>query len=140
MNNFRYKLERFMQGRNGADRLFYILTIAYIVLMFVNLFVHSLVLYLVGIALFAFAVFRFFSRDLSKRQRENEAATRGYYGAVGRIDKAKKRSEQNKTHCFKRCPNCGKTLRLPRVKGKHNTRCPSCGCEFSVRIYRDKKE
>lgn len=139
MNNFRYRIERFMQGRNGADRLFYILTIAYVALMFLNIFLHSFIVYIIGIVLFAFAIFRYFSRNLVKRSKENEAATLHYYRAKGKIDKAKRRSQQNKTHCFKRCPNCGKTLRLPRVKGKHNTRCPACGCEFAVRIFRDKK-
>lgn len=139
MNNLRYKFERFMQGRNGADRLFYILTICYIVLMFLNVFLHSLIVYFIGVAVFALAMFRFFSRNLVKRRKENEAATRQYYGAKGKFDKAKNRGRQNKTHCFKRCPNCGKTLRLPRLKGKHSTRCPVCGCKFSVRIFFGKK-
>lgn len=128
-----------MQGRNGADRLFYILTIGYVALMFLNVFLHSWIVYTIGIILFALAIFRFFSRNTLKRQKENAAATRHYYNAVGKINKAKARGEQNKTHCFKRCPNCGKTLRLPRVKGKHSTRCPACGCTFSVRIFIDKR-
>ena len=52
MNNFRYRMQRFMAGRNGADRLFYILTIAYVALMFLNVFLHSMILYFVGIGVF----------------------------------------------------------------------------------------
>jgi predicted Zn-ribbon and HTH transcriptional regulator len=132
-------MEQFMRGRNGADRLFYILTVGYVVMMFLNVFFNSVVLYLIGLAMFGLAIFRFLSRNTAKRSKENEAASRVYYSAVGKVGKAKNRSVQNKTHCFKRCPNCGKTLRLPRVKGKHSTRCPACGCEFSVRIFVDKK-
>jgi predicted Zn-ribbon and HTH transcriptional regulator len=132
-------MAQFMRGRNGADRLFYILTVGYVVLMFLNVFLHSTVVYLIGLAMFALAIFRFFSKNIVKRSKENEAASRVYYSALGKINKTKNRSKQNKTYCFKRCPNCGKTLRLPRVKGKHGTRCPACGCEFSVRIFIDKK-
>ena len=60
MNNFRYRMQRFMAGRNGADRLFYILTIAYVALMFLNVFLHSMILYFVGIGVFAAAAFRYF--------------------------------------------------------------------------------
>ncbi len=139
MNNFRYRMQRFMAGRNGADRLFYILTIAYVALMFLNVFLHSMILYFVGIGIFAAAAFRYFSRNTAKRQRENAKAEQAYYSAAAKVNKMKTRREQSRTYFFKRCPNCGKTLRLPRVKGKHGTKCPACGCKFSVRIIKGAK-
>lgn len=125
-----------MQGRYGADELFYILTILYIVLMFINIFMRSWVIHIIGMVFFVLAIYRSMSRNTAKRYRENQKVM-GFIDSVrGGFAGKKNRAEQNKTHYFKRCPNCGKTLRLPRVKGKHNTKCPACGCRFSVRILR----
>ncbi|MCD7740644.1 MAG: hypothetical protein LUI06_00295 [Ruminococcus sp.] len=139
MNNFRNRLAQFMMGRYGMDETFYVLLISYIVLMFINLFVHTWIIQILGIAIFVYAVFRFFSKNIAKRTRENQRVMNVLYGAKGFVNKRKNRSAQKKSCFFKKCPNCGKTLRLPRVKGKHNTRCPSCGCEFSVRILKGKR-
>jgi DNA-directed RNA polymerase subunit RPC12/RpoP len=124
-----------MQGRNGADRLFYILVVGYVALMFINVIAQSKVIYLLGAVMFVYAVFRYFSKNLVKRRRENDFAQRVCENVTAAFSKTKSRGAQNKTHCFRKCPNCGKTLRLPRIKGKHNTRCPSCGCQFSVRVF-----
>jgi Ca2+/Na+ antiporter len=129
-----------MQGRNGADKLFYILVAAYIVLMFVNVFAKSMLIQLIGLLIFILAVYRYLSRNIVKRRRENDFVERQLGKIQSGYSSAVSRSTQNKTYCFKRCPNCGKTLRLPRVKGKHNTKCPACGCKFSVRIFMDKRK
>lgn len=139
MNNFRYRLAQFMQGRYGADQLFNVIAAVYLAIVIINVFIGSFILNIVGFGLFIFALFRFFSRNTEKRMKENDFVMRKLYGIKGKSARIKERARQNKTHCFKKCPSCGKTLRLPRVKGKHNTRCPSCGCQFSVRIFRDKK-
>ena len=135
MNNFRYKLMQFMQGRYGMDEMFYVLAVIYIALMFVNMFVQSWLLQLLGLAVFVFAVYRFLSRNIAQRTKENGYALK----FIGFFKGTKARHAQRNDYYFKRCPNCGKTLRLPRVKGKHGTRCPSCGCQFRVNIRRGKK-
>ncbi|MCD8094827.1 MAG: hypothetical protein LUE12_01695 [Ruminococcus sp.] len=151
MNNFRYKLMQFMQGRYGMDEMFYVLAVIYIALMFVNMFVQSWLLQLLGLAVFVFAVYRFLSRNIAQRTKENGYALKliGFFKGGRRKAGRSFNSVQNKSfykryaqrndYYFKRCPNCGKTLRLPRVKGKHGTRCPSCGCQFRVNIRRGKK-
>ena len=52
----------------------------------------------------------------------------------GAFRRLKLRFSERKTHIYKTCPHCRATLRLPRAKGEHTTRCPRCGKEFGVKI------
>ena len=131
MDKFKAWLLRFMQGRYGADETFYALTAVYIIMTVVNMFVQSWVLHIIGLVIFAIAVLRTLSRNISARRRENEPM-RKLFGRLMR--KAPQANRDTVNFAYKKCPGCGKTLRLPRAKGKHNTRCPNCGKEFAVRI------
>ena len=44
------------------------------------------------------------------------------------------RWRDRKTHVFRKCPHCKKTLRLPRVPGDHFVNCPLCHTHFSVHV------
>ena len=134
MNGFRNKMAEFMQGRYGADETFYILTGIYLVLVFANIFVHSWTLHILSLLVFAYTMYRSLSRNIPKRSRENAWVLSRTAGLRKSLQKAKTRYEQNEDYCFKKCPNCKRTLRLPRVKGRHNTKCPACGTKFSVKI------
>lgn len=138
--NFRERLFRLMQGRNGIDSLFYGLSVVYILLMFLNIFFHSWFIYLIGLLICFVTFYRVFSRNIFKRSIENQKFERIWFSIKNWWSNRIKRIEQNKNYCFKRCPNCGKTLRLPRVKGKHSTRCPSCGAGFNVKVWLDKRK
>lgn len=138
--NFREKIARFMYGRYGTDNLFYGLSVLYIAVMLINVFVHSWLLYILGIAVFVFTFYRVMSRNTVKRMSENIKFQKLFTGVRSWFSERKSRVMQNKTYCFKRCPNCGKVLRLPRVKGRHSTRCPACSADFNVRVWFDKKK
>lgn len=133
----REKLIRFMQGRYGADTLSAMLAAIYMLLTIVNIFVGSWIIHLLGCALFVIVVARALSRNIEARQRENAVAVRlldkfrGFFG--GAKKGAVKRDRKN--FAYKKCPVCKKTLRLPRSRGRHTTRCPNCKKEFSVRIF-----
>lgn len=64
--NFREKIARFMYGRYGTDNLFYGLSVLYIAVMLINVFVHSWLLYILGIAVFVFTFYRVMSRNTVK--------------------------------------------------------------------------
>lgn len=134
MNGFRNRLGQFMQGRYGADETAYMLTALYLILVVVNVFAHSWTLHLVSMAVFAVTMFRSLSKNIPKRSSENQWVLAHTVKLRGSIAKAKKRYEQSEDYAFKKCPNCKRTLRLPRVKGKHNTKCPACGERFAVNI------
>ncbi len=139
MKSFKARLINFMRGRNGGDELMLMLTALYVAVMFINVFARSWILHIFGLAVFVFTVYRFLSKNLIKRQKENAAAVKMIARTKRYISAKKDRREQSKKYFFKRCPDCKKTLRLPRVKGKHKTKCPSCGRELTVNILRDAK-
>ena len=132
--NFRERLLRFMSSRNGADRFSYALLILYLVLFVINIFVKSLLISLIIDIIIVFSLFRMFSGNLYKRQRENawyyrqECKVKSFFRLRKRIFK------DRKTHIYRRCPGCKKMVRLPKLKGKHTAVCPSCKTNFKVNV------
>ena len=68
---FTDKLIRFMYGRNGNDKLNQFLFWVYFVLLLANLFLKSVILWVVELILVALYMFRFLSRNIYRRQTEN---------------------------------------------------------------------
>lgn len=135
--SFRERFARFMIGRHGIDRLYHFLLAICFILIAINLFVptpYSYIISFVESGLFAFAIFRVFSKNIYKRQQENERF-------IKFIDKPKKffnlqkcKRRDKKTHVYKKCPSCKNNLRLPRQKGEHTVVCPCCKNRFDVKI------
>lgn len=133
--NFRYKVMQFMSGRYGIDSLFYALFISAAVLSVVNCFVRQFWLQIIVYALVIYAIFRVMSRNTEKRRCENQAFNR----VAVKFKEKKNTYRQHKadrTHIYKKCPNCHAVLRLPRRKGKRTTVCPKCSKEFKVRVFK----
>ena len=123
-----------MYGRYGIDRLYHVLVWTAVILLIVNLFVGSLIIYAVEMALLVWATFRFFSKNIYRRQRENLAFCR-FFGWIDGFFKLKRNKfRDRKTHIYKKCPNCRKQLRLPKIKGSHTVNCPCCHHRFEVRV------
>lgn len=139
-SGFRYRLARFFMGRNGPDTLYFICVVLSLVVLTASaiLIPYNYVLAIVGFLLYAllfgYAIFRVFSRNLVKRQREN-AAVRRFFGILFRpFRRIYFRIRDRKTHVFRKCPNCHATLRLARVAGEHIVRCPACHERFPVKV------
>ncbi len=132
--SFRERIAEFMMGRNGIDTLYHFLMILCIALIIVNVFVGSLILSILETAVLVYAIFRAMSRNVYKRQRENEIFLKiiGKPKAFFKLQKCK--SRDRKTHVYKKCPSCKNNLRLPKVKGKHTVVCPCCKGRFDVKI------
>lgn len=132
--SFRERIARFMAGRYGIDRLYYFLLAVCFVLIIINLFANSLVVSLIETALFAYTVYRVLSKNIYKRQQENEKfiklsdKPRKYFNLI------KCKVRDRKTHVYKKCPSCKNNLRLPKQKGKHTVVCPCCKHRFDVKI------
>lgn len=138
--NFRYKLMQYMSGRHGPDMLTYFLLGCAFAVSFINIFLSVFVsrvvtalVQLIVYALLGYAVFRFLSRNISARRREND-------WFVSKLNLIKRKREFNnqkkadKCHVYKKCPYCKAVLRLPHRLGKHKTVCPKCGKEFNVTV------
>ncbi len=143
-NQFRQKIARFLYGRYGADSLYNGLFIAVLVMLFAGtilnvlgrvepvLAIISLVLYMLALGLLAFALFRFFSRNIAARRRENEAWLR-FLRKFRRKPKTRLPAD-TADHIFRACPHCRSTLRLPRQTGHHTVKCPRCAQVFKIKV------
>ncbi len=123
-----------MYGRYGTDTLGNVMLVSYIVITilytFIGFFVDSVwfdvAVWLVSTALAIIVFYRMFSRNVSKRRKENERF-------CGFFRLRKNRFKDRKTHVYRKCPECKAVLRLPKAKGKHTVVCPRCKKRFSVK-------
>lgn len=123
-----------MYGRYGIDRLYHVLFLTAIALMIANVFIKHWIVSVLELVIIFYAMFRFFSRNVYKRQRENQAFCR-FFGKIGGWFKLRKNKfRDRKTHVFRKCPHCRSQLRLPKSKGKHTVCCPRCQERFDVKI------
>ncbi len=131
--NFKYKLMQFMSGRYGMDKLFYGIFAVAMVLSVINLFLMEWLLQLVIYGLIIYAFFRFFSRNIPARRKENE----WFLGKLNFFKQKRdfyKRQKNDTLHIYKKCPYCKAILRLPRRVGTHTTSCPRCNNSFTVKV------
>lgn len=138
MNSFREKIFRFMQGRYGSDKLNFALIILYVILGFIRVFIRNRAAAYVFSAVMGiivlYAVYRMLSRNIYKRQRENEVFCRWLGKVSPHFILLRDRLRDIKTKRYRKCPSCRNVLRLPYKKGKHSVRCPKCGHDFNVHI------
>ena len=133
--NFRQRIAQFMAGRNGYDAFSMFLLAAALICMiltrvFVRVPVVGLVLELLYWAVLGYCLFRAFSRDIYKRQRENAWYMKKRQSVELWFQSLKDRWQQRKDFKFFRCPSCHALLRVPRRKGKLLLTCRKCGNRF----------
>ena len=125
---------RFFSGRNGADQLYQCMMWFCLGLVILNLFFGSVWIYGLELLLLGWATYRALSRNIEKRQRENQAFL-NFFSRIGKwFRRLGNRWRDRKTHVYKKCPKCKNYLRLPRIKGSHTVCCPCCTHRFGVNI------
>lgn len=128
-------LRRFMYGRYGNDQLSTFLFVFYLVLIvFQMIFRNSVagaVLMVLSYVVVLTYFFRCFSRNIYKRQRENQKFLQ-VWNPIKNYFKFLKLCirERNGVKKLFRCPKCHQTIRVPRGKGKIAITCPKCRFEF----------
>ena len=132
--DMREKLQRFMNGRYGADELGKALNTLALVFLIISLFSGMLpvlsIFYCAGIILMIYTCYRMFSKNVSKRYEENQKYMTARYRAVTKREARKKRWAQRDTYRFFKCPDCKQTVRVPKGRGKICITCPKCKREF----------
>ena len=132
--SFRERVAAFMAGRYGFDRLYYFLLTICLLLIVINLFVGSYIIGLIENGLFIYAIYRVLSRNMYKRQQENEKFIKLSEKPRKHFNLVKCRVRDRKTHVYRKCPSCKNNLRLPKQKGAHTVVCPCCKHRFDVTI------
>ena len=131
---FTDKVIRFMYGRNGNDKLNRALFWVYFILLLANIIFKSTVLWILELLLVILYMFRFLSRNIYRRQKENRAFLKIWNKISGYFKLQRNKIRDRKTHVYRKCSHCRATLRLPKKTGKHTVRCPKCNQTFSVNI------
>ena len=131
----RDRLQRFMYGRYGNDQLSTFCFAAFAVIWLVSMLFRgtwigtllTVIDYLIVLTYF----FRFFSRNIVQRQKEN----RIFLSVKNRIKNFFKFQrlrfvERNGVKKLYRCPKCHQVIRVPKGRGKIAITCPKCHFEF----------
>lgn len=122
-------LRKVMKGRYGVDQLSIALLAISVILTIVGIFPRSHVLSTLALVPLLICYLRTFSRSINKRYAENQKFLAFWNPIRYRFTKKVERSK-DKTHRYYKCPKCGKTVRVPKGKGKICITCPICKEEF----------
>lgn len=124
------KLQGFMIGRYGFDELSKIYLGLTILLMILSMFTGNSILYVLSLLILVYSYYRAFSKNIAKRQMENQRYRDFRYQTVLKWNRFKSRQAQKKTYRFFRCPQCRQTVRVPKGRGRICITCPKCRMEF----------
>lgn len=130
MDRLRQKMMSFMYGRYGNDQLGAMLTGVSVACLVVYLFIRIPFIYLAGVALLSYSVYRTFSKNTAKMAAQNQKFLTWRYRQAVKKDNAKKHWAQRKDYRFYKCPKCRQKVRVPRGRGKIAITCPKCTTEF----------
>lgn len=125
----REKLQRFMWGRYGNDRLNQFLLIVAFILLILSMFFRG-PLYFLSVALLVYNYFRMFSRNIERRSAENRWFLQKEMKLKGLLARKKWEMGQRKQYHIYKCPNCKQKIRVPRGRGRIAISCRKCGTEF----------
>lgn len=123
-------LRKWMYGRYGVDQLTIGLLILSIVLSFIMSPFHNVLLQLCTYVPIGIGYYRICSKQIYKRQQENNRFLHYYLPVKKRCLIFIRRIKECRTHKYFKCPQCGQTLRVPRGKGKLAITCPKCHTTF----------
>lgn len=140
LKQLQYKMAVFMQGRYGIDNFEKFLLVLYFVVWLLSYFFVWLkplyfILEIVSLAVIIFIIFRFFSKNLSARQKENIIYLKYKTRFMNFVRVKKSRMQRRKEHHLFKCPNCGQIVSVPKGKGKIKIICPKCAKEFVRRSW-----
>lgn len=134
MNKFKQKLIAFMYGRYGIDEMYFGLFALWCIIIVLNSFIRSSILYLIGTVVLVYSFWRMMSKNTAKRRKENAVFLKFWNPIKSWFILQKDRVKDHKDFRYRRCPKCHAILKLPNKKGRHTTNCPKCKNRFDVRI------
>jgi hypothetical protein len=127
-------LNRIMAGRYGADDLGRLLSVVACVLALAALIGSKTwlaYLWYPALILMVYNYFRMLSRNLYKRQAENQWYLEHTEGLRRKLHLRRDQFRQRKDYKFFSCPCCNTTVRVPKGKGTLTITCPRCREKFT---------
>ena len=122
-----YRKQRY--GGNDSLNVFLIILGAVITLILSLFFYRTPFTRLIGLIPYGIAVIRALSKNYDARTKENRKFLE--ISAPVRVFVQKKINQsRDKDHRYYDCPQCRRTLRVPKGKGRIKINCPHCGKEF----------
>lgn len=136
---FQRSIIKFMDGRYGPDELYNFQFIFLVILIILDLFVNSNLLWLIEVINMGIMLFRFFSKNVYKRRRENNKYLDIEF-KVGRPFRNIMRNYKDKKHIYKNC-KCGTTIKIkvPKKRGIVHATCPNCSKRVSILALKHRK-
>ena len=130
------KYKRFLYGRYGQDKLNRFISYTAIALCALSFIVRSTLISVAVLILFAFSLFRSFSKNFAARRRENQIYEKAAKPVAHFFKYWYIRIKSQKTHRVYTCGKCHSILRVPKTAGggKLEIICPKCGDSFTRRI------
>ncbi len=130
----RVALARFMAGRYGNDKLNTTLFWTYMVLWFIGLFfrrgIIALTLSTLGTTVAVVLIIRMLSRNIPRRQMENERFIRFWTPIEAWSKRQLIRLKDIRRYRYRVCPYCHAQLRLPIRRGRRTVTCFRCHSQF----------
>lgn len=124
-------LRKFMEGRYGVDELNKFLLVVSIIISVIYNFTKINILNIISLALLVFLFFRIFSKNINKRLEENRKFTNVVNPYRRKFNSKVDQLKNKKDYRYFDCPNCGKSLRVPRGKGMIKITCPNCNTKIT---------
>lgn len=131
----RYTLARFMAGRYGNDQLNRFLFGLYLALWILSFLCRGwLWLAVDGLSTVTavWLLFRMFSRNIPRRQAENERFLRWWLPIKRWFGFQVTRLRDIRRFRYRRCPSCKAMLRLPIKRGRRTVTCHRCHTQFKA--------
>ncbi len=132
----RASLMRFMAGRYGTDKLNNVLFWTYMALWILQMFfrrgVVGWVLSAVGTVIAVVLLCRALSRNIPRRQAENERFLRWWTPFAAWVRRQGVRLRDIRRWRYRTCPYCSAKLRLPIRRGRRTVTCSRCNSQFKA--------
>ena len=119
-NKFRYRMQTFMYGRYGLDDLGKVLFGIGLLFDIIGMFTRNYIVNSLSFIFIVVMLFRFFSKDISRRQYENNR-----FRSILQLFRTK--FQLRKDYKVFKCKKCNRNVRIPRHHGKVEVTCPLCG-------------
>lgn len=127
------KINKFFQGRYGSDELHSLLMILFVILFLIYCITKSYIFNILSFCTIAYAIFRMLSKNIIKRQKENQKFLYYKNNISSWFKRTKSNLSKSSSFCIYLCPKCRQKVRVPKGKGKICIKCPKCSKEFTKR-------